>query len=89
MVIYLEKRNIKLSFFSVCYLFVFFRGVLVDVKNLNAEKCFLIIVKLKLFLDWTEKNLKSFYTLNHIFNLTDALANFSFFIFIKTMANQR
>ena len=48
MVIYLEKGNIKLSFFSVCYLFVFFRGVRVDVKNLNAAKCFLIIVKLKL-----------------------------------------
>ena len=32
-----------------------------------------------MFLDWTEKNLKSFYTLNHIFYLTDALANFSFF----------
>ena len=48
MVIYLEKGNIKLSFFSVCYLFVSFRGVRVDVKNLNAEKCFLIIAKLKL-----------------------------------------
>ena len=48
MVIYLEKGNIKLSFFPVCYLFVFFRGVRVDVKNLNAEKCFLILVKLEL-----------------------------------------
>ena len=48
MVIYLEEGNIKLSFFPVCDRFVFFRGVRVDVKILNAEKCFLIHVKLKL-----------------------------------------
>ena len=48
MVMYLEKENIKLSFFSVRYLFVFFRGVGVDVKNVNTDRCFLIIVKLKL-----------------------------------------
>ena len=48
MVIYLEKGNIKLSFLSLCYVFVFVRVRRVDVKNLNAEKCFLIIVKLKL-----------------------------------------
>ena len=48
MVIYLEKGNIKLSFFPVCDFFVFFGGVRVDVKNSKAEKCFLIFVKLKL-----------------------------------------
>ena len=37
MVIYLEKENIKLSFFPVCYFSDLFRVVRVDVKKMQKS----------------------------------------------------
>ena len=51
MVIYLEKENIKLSFFPVCYFSVFFRVVRFDVKidewPIRAKKCGLKNIKIR------------------------------------------
>ena len=51
MVIYLEKENLKLSFFPVCYFSVFFRVVRFDVKidewPIRAKKCGLKNIKIR------------------------------------------